>query len=264
MNKKNALIIVTLLQSLFLIYKSSSSSEKRLISIPFFIPSPNPQLITNSKTFFQYFFTNRLIFNISLGSKETQNINGIISQHETCFEFIDVETDNNLKNLKKYSPKDSSSFNLRTERNYISYQPDEYMALGSDIFLFDENKENNDDKYNISFMFMKTTNESNIKYDLIKSKKYIAKIGLDLYDRDIHYNVKCPQFTYDIKKNANLSKYILSFEFTDKDKGNMVYGNELYIHNKKNIMNHNILVAILQQIIKFFLIEYIYLMKKII
>ena len=223
------IFIITIFQLLLLINKSYSLSDKGFIKIPFIIPSPNSQSISNSETFLQNYFSQKLILNISLG---TQNINGIISQDESCLNFIDEEKynndDNNIyKNIKKYLPKDSSTFDIRTEKIYISYQPDEYMVLGSDYFLFDSNK------YNLSFLFLKTQDQSEINYNLIKNKKYIAKLGIVLYDRDVHFSEKCPQFTYDTKKIANLSKYLLSFEFTENNKGNIIYGNELYIYNKK-------------------------------
>ena len=213
-----------LFQILFLIEKVESTSNKRLISIPFSIPSPDLQSIVDSKTFFQNYFSQKLVVDFTLGEKNPYNINGIIDQDEACLEFIE----DNGNNFKKYSPKDSSSFNIRTEKIYKSYQPDEYMVLGSDFFSFDINE-----KYNISFRFFQTKNESDIDYNKIKNKKYIVKLGLDLLSRDIYYDVRCPQFFYDTKKIANLSKYLLSFEFTENNKGNIIYGNELYIYNKK-------------------------------
>ena len=119
-----------LFQILFLIEKVESTSNKRLISIPFSIPSPDLQSIVDSKTFFQYYFSQKLVVDFTLGEKNPYNINGIIDQDEACLEFIE----DNGNNFKKYSPKDSSSFNIRTEKIYKSYQPDEYMVLGSDFF----------------------------------------------------------------------------------------------------------------------------------
>ena len=235
LRKKNIFIIITTFFNLLILNKSYSLSNinKNYIKIPFIIPSPDLNTILNSQSFLKNFLERKLILNISLG---TQNINGIIDQYESCLKFIsddEKEENDNYNSLNKYSPKDSTTFNIRTEIKYITYGDDELMAIGSDFFLFEGYNNNNLNKYNLSFLFIKTTEKSDINYNLIKNKKYIAKVGLQLYNRDLHFEEKYPQFTYDTKKIANLSKYLLSFEFTDANKGNLIYGNELFIYNKK-------------------------------
>ena len=155
-------------------------------------------------------------------------MNGIINHESTCFEFIDEKTISFSENLNSFSPKNSSSFNLRKKKIFISYKDDQYMALGSDYFFFDKN-----DKYNLSFSFLKTTNESEINFDEIKAKQYIAKIGLSLPNQETSFKAECPQFFLDSKKVANLSKYKFSFDFNEDNKGNFVFGDEMFNYNKQ-------------------------------
>jgi hypothetical protein len=95
------------------------------------------------------------------------------------------------------------------------------------FFLFDKN-----DKYNLSFLFFKTKNEEEINYEEIKDGQYIPKIGLSLPPQDTQLKEKCPNFFNDVKKAANLSKDLISFEFTENNKGNFIFGDELYNYDK--------------------------------
>ena len=217
------IIIFELLSKLSL---SEKNPEKRYISIPFIIQNPDSNLITNSLTFLQNYFSNKILFNISVGNN-SQIVNGIFHQDESCFEFLDKNKYFPTENIISYSPKKSTSFNIRKETIYNTFSPNEYMALGSDFFLFDKNY-----KYNLSFSFFKTKNEEEINFEEIKDGQYIPKIGLSLPPQDTHLKEKCPNFFNDVKKAANLSKDLISFEFTENNKGNFIFGDELYNYDK--------------------------------
>ena len=202
----------------------STSLQKRYITIPFSIQAVDKNLILNSQSFIEKYFYKNLILDFSIG-ENPQQTNGIINQDLSCFEFIEEKNISFDKNsLKFFSPKKSTSVKIRKEVIKISYQPDEYMALGSDLFSFNE-------KNNMSFLFKRVKNEDEINLEEIRDKNYIVKIGMILPSREIALKEKCPQFFYDVKKAANLSKYILSFEFGENNKGNLIFGDEMYRYN---------------------------------
>ena len=207
---------------ILLIYIISTSVQKKYISIPFSIQVPDNNLIFNSQSFIEKYFYKNIILDFSIG-ENPQITNGIINKDLSCFELIEEKNISFDKNsLKFFSPRKSTSVKLRKEVIKISYQPDEYMALGSDFFSFNE-------KNNMSFLFKHVKNEDEINFDEIKNNNYIVKIGMILPSREM----KCPQFFHDVKKVANLSKYIISFEFDENNnKGNLIFGDELF--NYKN------------------------------
>ena len=204
------------------IISTSTSVQKKYISIPFSIQAPDNNLIFNAQSFIEKYFYKNIILDFSIG-ENPQITNGIINQDLSCFELIEEKNISFDKNsLKFFSPRKSTSVKLRKEVIKISYQPDEYMALGSDFFSFNE-------KNNMSFLFKRVKNEDEINFDEIKNNNYIVKIGMILPSREM----KCPQFFHDVKKVANLSKYIISFEFDENNnKGNLIFGDELF--NYKN------------------------------
>ena len=204
------------------IISTSTSVQKKYISIPFSIQAPDNNLIFNAQSFIEKYFYKNIILDFSIG-ENPQITNGIINQDLSCFELIEEKNISFDKNsLKFFSPRKSTSIKLRKEVIKISYQPDEYMALGSDFFSFNE-------KNNMSFLFKRVKNEDEINFDEIKNNNYIVKIGMILPSREM----KCPQFFHDVKKVANLSKYIISFEFEENNtKGNLIFGDELF--NYKN------------------------------
>lgn len=207
---------------ILLTYIISTSVQKKYISIPFSIQVPDNNLIFNSQSFIEKYFYKNIILDFSIG-ENPQIANGIINKDLSCFELIEEKNISFDKNsLKFFSPRKSTSVKLRKEVIKISYQPDEYMALGSDFFSFNE-------KNNMSFLFKHVKNEDEINFDEIKNNNYIVKIGMILPSREM----KCPQFFHDVKKVANLSKYIISFEFDENNnKGNLIFGDELF--NYKN------------------------------
>ena len=207
---------------ILLIYIISTSVQKKYISIPFSIQAPDNNLIFNAQSFIEKYFYKNIILDFSIG-ENPQITNGFINQDLSCFELIEEKNISFDKNsLKFFSPRKSTSIKLRKEVIKISYQPDEYMALGSDFFSFNE-------KNNMSFLFKRVKNEDEINFDEIKNNNYIVKIGMILPSREM----KCPQFFHDVKKVANLSKYIISFEFEENNnKGNLIFGDELF--NYKN------------------------------
>ena len=207
---------------ILLTYIISTSVQKKYISIPFSIQVPDNNLIFNAQSFIEKYFYKNIILDFSIG-ENPQITNGIINKDLSCFELIEEKNISFDKNsLKFFSPRKSTSVKLRKEVIKISYQPDEYMALGSDFFSFNE-------KNNMSFLFKHVKNEDEINFDEIKNNNYIVKIGMILPSREM----KCPQFFHDVKKVANLSKYIISFEFDENNnKGNLIFGDELF--NYKN------------------------------
>ena len=204
------------------IISTSTSVQKKYISIPFSIQATDNNLIFNAQSFIEKYFYKNIILDFSIG-ENPQITNGFINQDLSCFELIEEKNISFDKNsLKFFSPRKSTSIKLRKEVIKISYQPDEYMALGSDFFSFNE-------KNNMSFLFKRVKNEDEINFDEIKNNNYIVKIGMILPSREM----KCPQFFHDVKKVANLSKYIISFEFEENNnKGNLIFGDELF--NYKN------------------------------
>ena len=219
---------INIILQILITFCISTSVEKRYITIPFAIQEPDKSSISNSQSFIEKYFYKNIILNFSVG-ENPQSTSGIINQDLTCFEFIeDKNISFDKSSLKFFSPKKSSSLLIKKEVIKVSYQPDEYMVLGSDYFLFDE-------KYNMSFLFKKTKNEDEINLDEIKGKNYIAKLGMILPSKEIALKDNCPQFFHDVKKIANLSKYIVSFEFNEENnnKGNLVFGDELYNYNNK-------------------------------
>ena len=204
------------------IISTSTSVQKKYISIPFSIQAPDNNLIFNAQSFIEKYFYKNIILDFSIG-ENPQITNGIINKDLSCFELIEEKNISFDKNsLKFFSPRKSTSVKLRKEVIKISYQPDEYMALGSDFFSFNE-------KNNMSFLFKRVKNEDEINFDEIKNNNYLIKIGMILPSREM----KCPQFFHDVKKVANLSKYIISFEFDENNnKGNLIFGDELF--NYKN------------------------------
>lgn len=221
---------ITILLRILSTFSTLTSNPKRYISIPFTINDPDKNSISNSQSFLDKYFYNNIILDFSIG-ENGQSTSGIINQDQTCFEFIEegvdgIPTPKNLLNF--FSPKKSSSLSIKKEVIKISYQPDEYMALGSDFFSFDE-------KYNMSFLFKRVKNEDEINLDEIKEKNYIAKLGLILPSREIALKENCPQFFHDVKKIGNLSKYIISFEFDEENnnKGKLIFGDELFNYKKE-------------------------------
>ena len=104
------IIIFELLSKLSL---SEKNPEKKYISIPFIIQNPDSNLITNSLTFLQN-YSNKILFNISVGNN-SQIVNGIFHQDESCFEFLDKNKYFPTDNIISYSPKKSTSFDIRKE-----------------------------------------------------------------------------------------------------------------------------------------------------
>jgi len=224
---------ILIFQILLIFTLSESLSQKTYISIPFTIPEPDYKTITNSKIFLEKFFTKNVILSFSVG-ENSQTVDGIIDRDGMCFNFLEEKSVSYIKtNNNFFSPKKSSSFIITNETIKVSYKPNIYSALGHDYFLFDKI-----DKYNLSFLLLKTENYNEVDFDLIKSKKYIAKIGL--VNPGINDQIKndCPLFLSQAKKIGNLTKYKISFEFESNNKGNFVFGDELYNY-KKNVYHES-------------------------
>ena len=76
------------------------------------------------------------------------------------------------------------------------------MTLGSELFKF----ENNNEYYNLSFLFQKT-NEEKINIDEIQNQKYIVKFGVNALSS--FSGDECPNFISTIRNKAHLKKYLL-------------------------------------------------------
>ena len=56
---------------------------------------------------------------------------------------------------------------------------------------------------------------------------------MSLPNQETSFKAECPQFFLDSKKVANLSKYKFSFDFNEDNKGNFVFGDEMFNYNKQ-------------------------------
>ena len=203
--------------------ESKETNSSNFILIPFSIEDKYQSIHEyNSEIFIKNHFIKNLILNFNLGNP-FQKINGIIEKNNLCFELKDGNN-SSISFQEKYIPKQSSSFSLTSKPIYRTYKKD-FMIIGYDFISF-----GNKNKYNMSFL-LQITEEENITIEYFKNKGYFAKIGINkpiYYSRD-----DCPNFISEIKQKANLSNYILSFEFINSNKGNIIIGDELYRYNNK-------------------------------
>ena len=212
---------------IFLVNLCSLKGEniKRYIYIPFFIKQENyEKLIYNSESFIHNYLYKDIILNFYLG-EPPQKLIGIISNDNILLELIDGKNISSSLS-QKYTPKLSTTFSLIHKELYDRWKKTKYLTIGYDFISF----ENNNQKYNLSFLFQKTE-EKKININDIINNNYIAKIGLKKKD-DITES-DYPNFISEIKQKANLNKYILSFEFIESNKGNLIIGDELYNYNHK-------------------------------
>ena len=215
-----SIIIINFFLNLF---ESKDTNSSNFILIPFSIEDKYQSIHEyNSEIFIKNHLIKKLILDFNLGSP-FQKINGIIEKNDLCFELKDgINASKSIQ--EKYMPKQSSSFSLTSKPIYRTYKKD-FMIIGYDFISFDDKN-----KYNLSFL-LQITEEENITAENIANKGYFAKIGLNkpiYYSRD-----DCPNFISDIKQKANLSNYVLSFEFINSNKGNLIIGDELYSYNNK-------------------------------
>ena len=225
----NIFILYLIIILLFNICSLKEENTKKYIYLPFFITEENYEnVIHNSETFIHNYLKKDIIVNFYLG-EPPQKIIGIISNDNIFLELIDA---NNITNSisHKYNPRQSTSFSLIHKELYERYKKTKYLTIGFDYISF----ENNNEKYNLSLLFQITEDKNFNKNDIINNN-YIAKIGLKKKD-DITESVY-PKFLTEIKKKANLNKYTISFEFIEKNKGNLIIGDELYNYNHKKYFN---------------------------
>ena len=218
----NIYLLIILINFFFFLYSSKETNSTKVILIPFSIEEKN-QTTFNSDIFIKNYFNKNLILDFNLGNP-IQKINGIFLKNDLCLKLKEQSNTSSFLQ-EKYKPKLSSSFSLTNKPIYHIFQKNEYMTIGYDYISFD-----NKDKYNLSFLFQ-ITEEQNISIDEISNKEYFAEIGLNkpLY----YYRDDCPNFICEIKQKANLTKYTISFEFINSNKGNIVIGDELYKYNNK-------------------------------
>ena len=228
-----SIVNILVFQILFIFSLSENPSQKRYISIPFTIPEPDYKAITDSKSFLEKFFTKNVILSFSIG-ENSQTVDGIIDRDGTCFDFLEEKNVSNIRtNNNFFSSKKSSSFILTIQNKSYTHYPNLYNILGHDYFLFDKI-----DKYNLTFLLFQTRNYDEVDIDLIKSKKYIAKIGLVNPNSNEPDSNDCPLFLSQAKNIGNLSNYKISFEFESSNKGNFIFGDELYNY-KKNVYHES-------------------------
>ena len=210
---------------LFGTYTSKKVKMKKHVLIPFYLEEDNKeQEIYDSESFIKNYYQKNIILNFNLG-EPGQKINGIISDNDLCFELKERKNISLILN-EIYIPNYSSSFSLFNKKLWSRWDKTEYMLVGYDYIFF----ENNNEKYNISFMFQISEEEEINPSDII-NKEYIAKIGLGI---PLYYTSDaCPNFISGIKSKANLDKYTISFEFTNSSSGNFIIGDELYNYNPK-------------------------------
>jgi len=215
---------------ILLFKKCFTNDDKKYILLPFTIQQEKIDISQkyDSIIFIQNNFYRNITFDFYIGNPP-QKVNGIILNDNLCFEFKiekDLYSYNNFFSYinNKYIPNDSSSFSILNKE--LRWNKGTYYTLGSDIFKFG----NNEESFNLSFLFDKTDKES-IDIDRIKNQKYIAKFGFKIFTG--YTGDECPNFIVDIKRKANLNKYIISYEFIDDNNGYLVIGDELYNYNPK-------------------------------
>ena len=215
---------------ILLFKKCFTNDDKKYILLPFTIQQEKIDISQkyDSIIFIQNNFYRNITFDFYIGNPP-QKVNSIILNDNLCFEFKiekDLYSYNNFFSYinNKYTPNDSSSFSILNKE--LRWNKGTYYTLGSDIFKFG----NNEESFNLSFLFDKTDKES-IDIDRIKSQKYIAKFGSKIFTG--YTGDECPNFIVDIKRKASLNKYIISYEFVDDHNGYLVIGDELYNYNPK-------------------------------
>ena len=225
---------MTLFSFLFIVYilffKKCIMDEQKYFLIPFSIQREKQYSSKdyNLKLFIQNNFYRNITFDFYIGTPP-QKSTGIVINDNLCFELKlseELYSYNNFFNYinHKYKPKDSSSFSVLNKE--LKWNKGQYMTLGSDIFNFGENDEN----YNLTFLF-KRTNEELIDINEIKNQKYILKFGFNALTS--FSNDGCPNLISDMRNKAKLSKYLISFSFTNDFSGYLVIGDELYNYNSK-------------------------------
>ena len=215
---------------ILLFKKCFTNDDKKYILLPFTIQQEKIDISQkyDSIIFIQNNFYRNITFDFYIGNPP-QKVNSIILNDNLCFEFKiekDLYSYNNFFSYinNKYTPNDSSSFSILNKE--LRWNKGTYYTLGSDIFKFG----NNEESFNLSFLFNKTDKES-IDIDRIKNQKYIAKFGFNIFTS--YSGNECPNFIVDIKGKARLNKYLISYEFIDDNNGYLVIGDELYNYNPK-------------------------------
>ena len=245
---------MTLLSFLFivniLLFKKCLMDEQKYFLIPFSIQKEKEYSSEeyNINLFIQNNFYRNITFEFYIGTPP-QKSTGIIINDNRCFELKlseELYSYNNFFNYinNKYRPKDSSTFSVNHKE--LRWNKGQYMTLGSDLFNFGDEK-----NYNLTFLFKKTEEEG-IDVNKIENQKYITKFGLNALTS--FSGDECPNFISDMRNKARLSKYLISFSFSNINTGHLVIGDELYNYNSKiyhksqyngaytvnpNIINHN-------------------------
>ena len=196
--RKIILLLIIIIKLLFNLCEINETNINKYIVIPFFIEEENKDIKEyNSDIFIKNNYLKNPILNFNLGN-QFQKINAIILNDNLCFELKE-KNDISISLHNKYTPKLSSSFSFINRPIYHTYQNTEYMSIGYDFISF----ENIQEKYNISFLFLKSE-EPNKTIDEFSNKEYFAKIGLNkpLY----YYQNDCPNFICEIKEKCSLNK----------------------------------------------------------
>ena len=84
------------------IISTSTSVQKKYISIPFSIQAPDNNLIFNAQSFIEKYFYKNIILDFSIG-ENPQITNGIINQDLSCFELIEEKNISFDKNSNFYT-----------------------------------------------------------------------------------------------------------------------------------------------------------------
>ena len=214
---------------LFLFFKICSTNEQKYIFLPFQIQKEKEYSSKeyNSEIFILNNFYKNITFDFYIGNPP-QKVKGIIINDNLCFELKkekDLFSYNNFFNYinNKYKPKDSSSVSIINKE--LRWNKGQYMTLGSELFKFG----NNNKEYNLTFLFQ-YSQEEEIDMNEIKSQNYIVKFGINIitgFSGD-----ECPNFISNIRSYAHLSKYLVSYTFSNRNNGYLVIGDELYNYSK--------------------------------
>ena len=204
-------------------------------NIPYYYKAPSNY---SSSNFIYDYFLNNLFIDLNIGTP-TQKISSFMNQESFCFKFVDkakknnsniINYNNNNKEYKKYSPKQSLTF-LSNKNNRA--------FLAEDYFLF-ESESNNNFTSGVNIPFIVDSDFGEIYEEL----ELIGEIGLnDKFNIDNNAN---PNFLKELKKKKLIQSEIYSFIYKTDSKGYFIFGDNLFnIYKEKykkiNFFKNNVI-----------------------
>ena len=205
------------------------------------IPNKKLNHTYNETNFFNDFFNNTIILNMSIATPE-QNVSIILDPNEKCFTFKRdkelLEYNNiNINNtyytkLLPYN-KNISKSAKRGGTSYIGYSYIELYEMEDAFYLYKfsdiKNKTSDiiDTKTSLRFLYGNNRNEEEIVF---------GKIGLNMNSNG---ESSCPRFIYSLGIKYLIKNYIWHFDFSSRFKGYFYLGPEPHLYNKENYLYKN-------------------------